>query len=78
MTAEEAQDIYWAALREFDWHDTSANRPYQAQNKLQAWDAVIKAIRKDSAEECERLRARVRDLEAIVLARVEKDAACNV
>ena len=66
MAPEDVRDLYWETLRQFDWHDSSANRPYQAQNQLKAWEAVLSAIRKDYEQETERLRQRVRDLELCI------------
>lgn len=74
MDANQAKELYWSTLRGFDWHETTGQQPIQEQYQLMAWEAVIKAVRKDSEQELERLRQENRDLKQMMLTRTEQDA----
>ena len=67
MDAQAAKALFWQAKYQSGRHMAAQGQPeLQEVIDQTAWDVVIAAIRKDSERELERLRARNRDLEAIV------------
>jgi hypothetical protein len=74
MSPAEIEAVYWKALGEHDWHESSAKPFVQKQQQEKAWEAVIRYARQHYEVELERLREENRGLQAIVLDRVERDA----
>lgn len=73
LTARDLERIHSDVQRDGRWNEVE--KPLVQRELLDAcWQAVLDAVRAESAAEIERLTQRVKDLEAITIAAVEAHA----